>query len=205
MKLAWSMLNGTDDFSMLMRSKYKGRNGRFIHYHKPSSIWAGIKEALFEVTARSQWIIGNGNNIDIWRDNWLGDFSLQQLMQLRDQDIAGHNSKLSSMVTENVITIPRSLSRILEYLGVNPRSPIICSPQDKDYRIWCPDVKGKFSTKSAFESIERTSTKVSWYKNILNNFIHPKTTATGWKLLHGCAATDDRKVGYSTSFCLQVM
>ncbi|KAF9619147.1 hypothetical protein IFM89_005161 [Coptis chinensis] len=122
-----------------------------------------------------------------------GTFSLQQqLMHLSDRDIAGHNAKLSTMVNDNVIVIPQSLMHILDNLGVSPRSPIICNSEDEDYRIWCQDSKGKFSTKSAFESIRRTRPKVSWYKNIWNNFIHPRTAATGWKLLHGCAATDDR-------------
>ncbi|KAF9624980.1 hypothetical protein IFM89_016800 [Coptis chinensis] len=32
---------------------------------------AGIRWILHEVTSRSQWLIGDGNKVDLWRDVWV--------------------------------------------------------------------------------------------------------------------------------------
>ncbi|KAF9600906.1 hypothetical protein IFM89_013813 [Coptis chinensis] len=74
--------------------------------------------------------------------------------------------------------------------GVRPSYAIKCNTQCEATRIWGPDNEGTFSVKSAFESIQKENQKVGWHKKVWNSYIHPRTAASAWKLLHGCAATD---------------
>ncbi|KAL5705976.1 hypothetical protein ACHQM5_024196 [Ranunculus cassubicifolius] len=53
MKLAASILWGEDTFSRFMKAKFWIDKGTPIRYHKPSSIWPGIKRVLKTVKTRT--------------------------------------------------------------------------------------------------------------------------------------------------------
>ncbi|KAF6147216.1 hypothetical protein GIB67_039346, partial [Kingdonia uniflora] len=53
-----------------------------INYFKPSSIWNGLKGAIKTVENNSRWLIGNGRNIDFWRDCWRADYSLMEAISV---------------------------------------------------------------------------------------------------------------------------
>ncbi|XP_019429731.1 PREDICTED: uncharacterized protein LOC109337254, partial [Lupinus angustifolius] len=52
---------------------------RFGHSRDPpnmyfkSSIWPGIKDNWSITTINTLWLIGNGENVNFWNDNWIGD------------------------------------------------------------------------------------------------------------------------------------
>ncbi|KAF9593797.1 hypothetical protein IFM89_025506 [Coptis chinensis] len=56
--------------------------------------------------------------------------------------------------------------------------------------MWFPDLKGRFTTQSAFQEIRKKRCKVGWYKRVWNKFVHPKVSGTAWKLSQNCEATD---------------
>ncbi|KAF9623981.1 hypothetical protein IFM89_007424 [Coptis chinensis] len=60
----------------------------------------------------------------------------------------------------------------------------------EDTLIWLPELKGDFSTASAFEAIRNKGVRVHWHGAVWNHFTHPKLAANAWKLYSGRAATD---------------
>ncbi|KAF9605031.1 hypothetical protein IFM89_013197 [Coptis chinensis] len=57
-------------------------------------------------------------------------------------------------------------------------------------RVWKEDLKGNFSVSSAFQAIRRKNTTVDWQQQVWNEYVHPRTAGTAWKLCQKCAATD---------------
>jgi hypothetical protein len=48
------------------------KNKKPINYHIFSSIWSSIKEEYDVIVDNSVWLIGNGEHINFWNDNWCG-------------------------------------------------------------------------------------------------------------------------------------
>ncbi|KAF9598793.1 hypothetical protein IFM89_031461 [Coptis chinensis] len=65
--------------------------------------------------------------------------------------------------------------------------------QDEDQKIWCPNLKGEFTTTSAYEDIRSKKSKVSWHKVLWSARIHPSTAANAWKLMRNFTATNSGK------------
>ncbi|KAF6141590.1 hypothetical protein GIB67_023762 [Kingdonia uniflora] len=63
-----------------MRAKFNTKFGNRIYSTQGSSVWAGIRWAVTEVEQRSGWIIGEGKDIDIWRDNSCYQLPLKELI-----------------------------------------------------------------------------------------------------------------------------
>ncbi|KAF9619541.1 hypothetical protein IFM89_007368 [Coptis chinensis] len=61
---------------------------------------------------------------------------------------------------------------------------------EEDTLIWLPELKGDFSTASAFEAIRNKGVRVHWHGAVWNCFTHPKLAANAWKLYSGRATTD---------------
>ncbi|KAF9615661.1 hypothetical protein IFM89_025647 [Coptis chinensis] len=61
---------------------------------------------------------------------------------------------------------------------------------EEDTLIWLPELKGDFSTASAFEAIRNKGVRVHWHGAVWNRFTHPKLAANAWKLYSGRAAID---------------
>ncbi|KAF9600822.1 hypothetical protein IFM89_013057 [Coptis chinensis] len=58
-----------------------------------SSVWGGIKVTLSEITPRSQWVVANGEKIDMWRDNWLQSASIKSVLNLSSHNLRGCTAK----------------------------------------------------------------------------------------------------------------
>ncbi|KAF6175810.1 hypothetical protein GIB67_003298 [Kingdonia uniflora] len=84
MKLAWNFLNGQDDWAKFMRAKFNTKAGNRIYSTQESSVWAGIRGAVSEVEQRSGWIVGDGKDIDLWRNNWCHQRPLKDLIDSND-------------------------------------------------------------------------------------------------------------------------
>ncbi|KAF9603601.1 hypothetical protein IFM89_037100 [Coptis chinensis] len=145
MKLAWHVKYKEDDFAMFMRSKYFTRDNEPIEYYTKSSLWPGIGWALHEVTSRSQWLIGDGNKVDLWRDVWVGEQSIQQALQLSTTQLKNCRSKLSSIIHNGVWNIPPPLLVLLQHMGVDTENLPVIRQDERDCSVWKEDLKGNFS------------------------------------------------------------
>ncbi|KAF9617048.1 hypothetical protein IFM89_033153 [Coptis chinensis] len=155
MKLAWRILIEVDDFATFMKLKYFSRDGDTCQYYKASSIWPGVREALLEVKSRSQWVIGNGAKADLIRDNWLSSTSLQSSLELTLPQLKGFNAKVNSILVNNNWSIPLILQNMLDVAGLSIDNVHRGASKQEDYMVWSPDTQGRFTCKSAFDSIRR--------------------------------------------------
>jgi hypothetical protein len=71
LKLCWTLLNSQSSWAILLRDRVI-RNKKPIRYHVFSSIWSSIKEEYDVIVDNSVWLVGNGENINFWNDNWCG-------------------------------------------------------------------------------------------------------------------------------------
>lgn len=69
LELCWDMLNSSEDWALLIKSIIL-RNKSAIKYHIFSSIWRCVKEALPVILENSLWLLGKGNEIIFWTDEW---------------------------------------------------------------------------------------------------------------------------------------
>jgi hypothetical protein len=69
LKLCWSLLNSQSSWARLLKDRVF-RNNRPIQHHIFSSLWSSVKEEVGVMMENSVGIIGNGENINFWNDNW---------------------------------------------------------------------------------------------------------------------------------------
>jgi len=97
LKLAWDLLAKDTQWSILFKKRYF-TNGKPITHHFKSSIWSGIKVLVCTAMENSLWIVGTGEKIQFWTDNWLGE-PLVDLLHI-DPDFHGH---LKGTVSEVIV------------------------------------------------------------------------------------------------------
>lgn len=74
-KIGGGLIGGNDNlWATILRSKYLHHDHIFDHQPKPtaSSTWKGIIWSLNKVKGGFSWSIGNGQDISLWFDVWLG-------------------------------------------------------------------------------------------------------------------------------------
>ncbi|KAF9620149.1 hypothetical protein IFM89_010808 [Coptis chinensis] len=167
------------------------KEGESIAFHKPSTIWSGIKLALAEVLPRTHWIIGNGKTIDLWRDCWLHGQSLQHIMNLSSDILKGCIATLDMIIHNDEWRIPKELQFLLDEHGIDLHSLEKPNSSAADERVWTPELRGNFTVKSAFVEIRSTLATTCWSRVVWKNSIHPQLSAIAWKLVYKCATTQE--------------
>jgi len=71
MKLAWNLLATDSQRASLLKQRFLSNGKPVTHYFK-SYVWSGIKLHIIDVIYNSLWIVGTGENLSLWNDNWLG-------------------------------------------------------------------------------------------------------------------------------------
>ncbi|KAF5187370.1 hypothetical protein FRX31_023043 [Thalictrum thalictroides] len=151
-------------------------------------------------------VIGNGHKTDLWRDAWIDDESLKDSLQLQKADLKGCRAKVCDVMINGQMVLEGSLLDIIEETDQGVHNIVRTHHEDEDYMVWRGDEKGKFSVASAYEVIRQKGQKVAWHNIIWKNHIHPTSAGSVWKLIQGCAATNDRlqKMGIQLASQCQV-
>ncbi|KAL2936882.1 LINE-1 retrotransposable element ORF2 protein, partial [Bienertia sinuspersici] len=80
-KLGWKLSQeGNNLAHKCIWSKYI-RNNYVVKFEKGSPIWKNIGKGWHILTSNHTWIIGEGTEISLWYDNWLGCGSLRSLIE----------------------------------------------------------------------------------------------------------------------------
>ncbi|PNX78725.1 ribonuclease H, partial [Trifolium pratense] len=73
-KQGWHLLTNQDTIlSKLFKPKYYSKEG-FLDAklgHNPSYVWRSIQASQVVIRSELRWRVGNGANIDVWRQPWL--------------------------------------------------------------------------------------------------------------------------------------
>jgi ribonuclease HI len=200
-KLSWDLLDGNSQWSMLFKRRYFSNGKPILRYFK-SSVWSGIKVQVGTVLANSLWIIGTGENINFWMDNWLGE-PLADLLNI-DNNLHRHlKGTVAEAIVDGKLVMPQS---VFDLGDVQERVHGLVLPrgQLQDVLIWPTAADGKLSSKQAFSFLRPRAPLLPWADSIWSSAIPPSHSCIYWRLHHGKMPTDEnlRSRGcYMVSIC----
>ncbi|KAA3469415.1 reverse transcriptase [Gossypium australe] len=207
----WRLLTYKDTLCYKVLSSKYFPNGDVFHpikVNRPSFTWQSISKAASTLYEGFGWCVGNGRNIDLWKDHW-GFEGLSGSAIRLDRNMV-HEKRVSDLLNANQDDWKEH--RILELFGDSLKDqickiPIIHDGQ-VDHRIWFHNSCGFFSSKSAYSWLilkqigfgpHRFFWRIIWKLKIL-----PKIRIFGWRLGHDILPTYDKIANFRSelnSFC----
>ncbi|KAK1261940.1 putative ribonuclease H protein [Acorus gramineus] len=169
-KWLWRWLNFPSlQWCKVIRERYFGEDGgsqRLLTVSsRMSRIWVGILEGKMEFMEAIRWELGAGDNIDFWKDTWLGDSSLA----VRFPSIhrialisGGVASEFWSRQGDNgywEVLVRRNLndSEMEDYLGLlELLQGVLVVPTGRDRVVWKPAPTDGFCVMSCYEWLSRS-------------------------------------------------
>ncbi|KAF6135131.1 hypothetical protein GIB67_040442, partial [Kingdonia uniflora] len=142
--------------------KFSTKSGDPIRYNKISTLWTGIKTGAALSKPYIGWLIGNGTNINFWRDTWAKDIPLMEYIDLPRLMWKNCKAKLSTFINSQGWNFPSDIMLLLA-LGINLQQ-LQCNPNTQDTMIWKPDLQGDFTAKSAFDALRRREETAWWWR-----------------------------------------
>lgn len=73
-KTAWRLIQEEDSlWTQVIKARYFPKDTFMTtkRGHRASWIWSSILEGRRLLSSHSQWLISNGSEVDIWKDNWI--------------------------------------------------------------------------------------------------------------------------------------
>lgn len=189
-KVAWRLVK--DPSSLLSRTllnKYCKRSD-FLHCEAPSSMshgWRGILAGREVLQLGLGWIVGNGNNINIWTDNWLSTSKPQRPMG--PPPFGCRDSKVSDLLDHdssewNITAIRQLLPQYEDII----QKIMLSSYKMPDTLVWLPEKSGSYTTRSGY-ALAKTNCastapdRFNWYLHIWNIKTLPKLKLFLWKAM----------------------
>ncbi|XP_026428560.1 uncharacterized protein LOC113324453 [Papaver somniferum] len=185
--IIWKINKSDEEWALFFHAKYKDKNGQWSTKWQKSSVWPGLKWAWNALKDEIRWSIGDGTNISVWFDLWIGDRSLIKRFGYTDYIAANINLKVSDVMVDGKWSFDTELQTMIH----NVRPPKVVGGED--LQVWTGDLKGKFSVSTPVNKLRRTEHPVRWCRFIWKNFIHPCVASNIWKLIEG-VYTDDQKM-----------
>lgn len=192
MKVAWRL--NTEDQSTwikLMKDKYlkSGTLWEANEKLKGSHIWRGIMQVRNELKLGRKWQVQSGENINIWKDNWIPS------LPHPPSPAPNCNLPLPHKVSELIRHSKWDTNKLLlsfspELANLIMRVPIPRLSNLEDKQVWAYTDSGLFTTKSAYRLVMDSRTPSSSSPNILwktvwnphlSKSIPPKVSLFLWK------------------------
>ncbi|GAU35013.1 hypothetical protein TSUD_103360 [Trifolium subterraneum] len=171
LKLCWSLWNSQNSRAKLLKDRVI-RQRKTIQHHIFSSIWSSIKDEFEVIMENSVWLLGNGEDINFWNDNWCG-------IPLVDQfNIPAHiRHSLSSTVSDYIVNglwnIPPQLIHAYTNLGSIVHQVIIPMEPSQDKLLWKHTDSGDLQLKEAYLFKLQQFQDLYWAKIIWSPDIPP--------------------------------
>ncbi|KAF6165335.1 hypothetical protein GIB67_018779 [Kingdonia uniflora] len=147
-------------------------------------MWSAIKEVLCKMKNHIQWVVGNGNNINIWDNLWIGDSTL------RDHIIGSPGlHSVCQLIFEGRWHLPADITNFLSHFKLDINSVPI-DDNNENCCFWLPDLKVKFSAHNAYNWIRDCKHVVWWHKWIWGSSILPKVSKICWRIMNRAVPTD---------------
>ncbi|KAK9943231.1 hypothetical protein M0R45_008846 [Rubus argutus] len=73
LKRSWEVASGLTCSAYFLRDHFIVTGLQPVSYYKKSSVWLGIKALWPKLLLNIRWLVGSGNSISFWKDNWLGE------------------------------------------------------------------------------------------------------------------------------------
>jgi len=141
------------------------------------------------VLLHSKWIVGLGNIINMWTDNWLGE-RLVDLLQIDPVLHDGFNAKVEDLIVAGGWNIPATLNLPTHVLDL-VHALVLPVSHLQDMLAWLHSSNGNLTSKQAFSFLQPTALSLDWPQLIWRPNIPPAHSFIFWRLFHGKMPTDE--------------
>jgi hypothetical protein len=174
---------------MLLKDKVL-RDNKPIQHHIYSSLWSSIKEEFSTTMNNSFWLLGTGDNINFWNDNWCGA-PLSDLFNIPHHVSQLLTSKVSDYICNGLWIIPPQLSQAFHNLSTLVHQVTIPLVPCHDKILWQHSDSGDLHLKDAYNFKLQQIQDLHWAKSIWSPDIQPSKSLLVWRLMHNKVPTDD--------------
>lgn len=192
-KIGWRLIKDpTSLVAQVLLGKY-AKNTSFLDCVPPASAshgWRSILSGKEVLKKGLGWAVGNGENINVWRDPWLScSFPKAPIGPPTEESALLKVSNLLCPIsnTWNHDNIRRYLPQYEEIIcGI-----ITSSGPAEDTMVWLPDARGCYSTKTGYgvacasnHNLSLLPLEFDWLKHIWNLKTAPKLKDFLWKIIN---------------------
>jgi len=187
LQLPWLFSSGDSQWAGLLR-KHFIKNGTPLQHYFQSSVWCGIKEHMGTITSNSIWIVGTGENIKLWTNNWLGN-GLVELLHISPSVHKHLISSVTDFIVDGGWNLP---SEVMAAPGVAERihSMVLPTTPLSNSLVWCDSSDGKLSSKQDFALLRPIDVVLPCAALIWKTCIPPSHSFILWHIMHGKMPTD---------------
>ena len=142
--LSWTIFTQDSEWARMFQQCFLSYGLPRNSYFK-SSIWPGVRDFLTTVKENSVWIVGNGKDINLWLDNWMGT-PLVVMLNTPTRMLPSLTMRLDAVINNGKWKIP---SPLVDYPNVAEAILKITLPVSPlpDKKIWKHAPDGVFTSK----------------------------------------------------------
>jgi ribonuclease HI len=189
LKMCWSLMNSQCSWARLLKDRVI-RGNKPIQHHIYSSIWSSIKDEFSIIIDNSIWLLGNGENINFWNDNWSGT-PLSELFNIPPQVCQSLSSKVSDYILNGQWNIPFQLCQTFNNISNFVHQVTIPADSTQDKLLWKHSDSSDLLLKDAYNFKLQQVQDLHWAKSIWSSDIQPSKSLFVWKLMHNKVPTDE--------------
>jgi hypothetical protein len=148
LKLCWTLVNSKSSWVKLLKARVL-RGRKVIQHHIYSSLWSSIKDEINTIFENSIWLLGNGEDISFWNDNWSGSI-LSDVFNIPTLTSQLLTSKVSDYIHNGQWNIPAQLSEQFTSLSNLVQHVIIPKEPHQDLLLWKHTDTGDLNLTDAY-------------------------------------------------------
>lgn len=190
LKRCWDVASRVSCSAIFLHDRFLLDGLQPLSYYKKSSVWIGLKKLWPVLLSNIQWLVGNGNNIRFWKDNWLGEELVKTLNF--DVDVLDFlNDKVSTFIFNGEWKLPDSFWQVYPATAhaiFSSPLPLDCI---EDKVIWAAEASGSLTSSSAYQTLSPHLPATAWGRRIWHGAIQPCKSVVSWKVLHKKILTDE--------------
>lgn len=189
LKLCWDLRNSSEPWALLLKSRCI-KNRKPIPYHIHSSIWSSIRNEFENTNDESCWLIGNGENVNFWNDNWCGA-PLSITFNLPEHISQNLHASVQDFIFNGSWSIPLSMQSMFPGINLLVQHVTIPVEDSQDKIVWKNTTNGEITLKEAYMFKTQGGQNVHWSKLIWKKDIPPTKSLLTWRLMHQRVPTDE--------------
>ncbi|GAU16933.1 hypothetical protein TSUD_36910 [Trifolium subterraneum] len=156
--LCWKLFSSKDHWAVMCRARFL-KFGLPTRTYLKSSIWHDIKQHVHTVKENSRWLIGSGNSVAFWLDNWLEE-PLVDLFNFPTSSYHHLTARVSSFIENGEWKIPASFAQQDATLLTRIHQIMLPKQSLEDILVWCGSTDGSLSAKLAYEHLNQAQQPV---------------------------------------------
>ena len=189
LKSCWDLVHSEEQWAFVLRSRVI-RDSYSIQHHVFSSIWSGIKNEYQTIIDNSIWLVGDGENINCWIDNWCGEV-LAHSLNLSSSQLQSLPNKLCNFVRSNQWYFPAGMFDTNPNLYSLVNQVTIPTVRRRDKLVWKHSNNGEITLKEAYCFKKSRAPKLPWAMIIWSADFPPSKSLLVWRFMHGKLPTDE--------------